>query len=164
MASILIADDHPQNRQLVSRALHSEGHSITVVGDVSGAWRHINIRRPDMVLLNCLSEDFDSFELLLDIKRMHPDYPVLVYVADTSEAIDSLKETIGCVLAEKQVKVRRAVGTGTPETKGVLPAPFRKIRSTGGVASNARRMTDASKPTRTPAAHRSTRRLRPLRA
>lgn len=116
MASILIADDHPQNRQLVSRALHSEGHTITVVGDVSGAWRHIGDGRPDMVLLNFLSEDFDSFEFLIDIKRKHPEYPVLVYVADTSEAIDSLKETIGCVLAEKRVKDRHAGRSGKSKT------------------------------------------------
>lgn len=103
MASILIADDQAPIRQLVSRALRSDGHHITAVGDVSGAWEQIGERQPDMVLLNCLSDEFDSFEFLIDIKCKHPDFPVLVYVADNHEAIDNLKEAIGCVLDDKRL-------------------------------------------------------------
>jgi CheY-like chemotaxis protein len=104
MASILIADDQKQIRRLVSKALSSDGHHVTTVDDICGAWEQIGECRPDMVLLNCLSEDFDSFEFLIDIKCRHPDYPVLVYTVTNHEAIDNLKETISDVLNEGQPK------------------------------------------------------------
>jgi DNA-binding NtrC family response regulator len=102
MASILIADDQKQIRQLVSKALISDGYLVTTVDDACGTWKQIDECRPDMVLLNCLSEEFDSYELLIDIKRRHPDYPVLVYTVINHETIDDLKETISGLLNERQ--------------------------------------------------------------
>jgi hypothetical protein len=52
------------------------------------------------VLLNSLSDRLDSFELLIDIKRGYPKFPVLVYVIKSFDAVERLKEAITGVLDE----------------------------------------------------------------
>ncbi|MBL7180391.1 MAG: response regulator [Pseudomonadota bacterium] len=103
MASILIVDDHPHVRKLVSKGLAAEGYRITAIDDAALTWEHIQALAPDLVLLNCLSERFDSFALLVDIKSRYPKYPVLVYVIQHVDAMVSLKQAITGVLDEIQL-------------------------------------------------------------
>jgi DNA-binding NtrC family response regulator len=98
MASILIVDDQPHVRKLVSKALVAEGYRITAIDDAELTWEHVGGLLPDMILLNCLSERFDSFGLLVDIKSRYPKYPVLVYVIQNLDALGSLKQAIAGVL------------------------------------------------------------------
>jgi len=98
MADILIVDDQPTVRRLVSRALTAEGYRIRAIYDAALTWDHIKMLQPDLVLLNGLSDRFDSFGLLVDIKRRYPKYPVLVYVIRSFDAIDNLKQAISGVL------------------------------------------------------------------
>jgi len=63
-------------------------------------WEHIRERQSDLVLLNSLSDRLDSFELLIDIKRGYPKFPVLVYVIKSFDAVERLKEAITGVLDE----------------------------------------------------------------
>ncbi len=100
MASILIVDDQPHARKLVSKSLSAEGYQIEVIGNSALTWEHIRELQPDLVLLNSLSDRFDSFELLIDIKREHPKFPVIVYVIKNFDAVERLKEAITGVLDE----------------------------------------------------------------
>jgi len=100
MTSILIVDDQPHVRKLVSKSLSAEGYQIEAIGNPALTWEHIRELQPDLVLLNSLSDRFDSFELLIDIKRGHPKFPVLVYVIKSFDAVERLKEAITGVLDE----------------------------------------------------------------
>jgi CheY-like chemotaxis protein len=95
---ILIADDQPHNGYLVSKSLREEGYRTAIVDTADSAWEHIREFQPHIVLLNSMSEGFDSFTLLLEIKQKHPEFPVLVYVIRSGDAIDKLKESISGVL------------------------------------------------------------------
>ena len=106
MASILIVDDQPYFRKLVSKSLTSDGYQITTLDDASLAWEHIRKFQLDLLLLNSLSEGFDSFELLMDIKSEYPKFPVLIYVIKSLKAIDSLKEAIIGVVNENRLPNR----------------------------------------------------------
>ncbi len=103
MAHILIADDQPHNRYLVSKSLREEGYQTVIVDDADSFWEHIEEFQPDMVLLNTLSERFDSFTLLLEIKQKCPEFPVLVYFIRSGDAIDRLKESINGVLGKNRL-------------------------------------------------------------
>ncbi len=103
MAHILIADDQPHNRYLVSKSLHEEGYRTAIVADADSVWVHLKEFQPNMVLLNTLSEGFDSFTLLLEIKQKCPDCPVLVYFIRSRDAIDRLMESINGVLGKRRL-------------------------------------------------------------
>jgi len=106
MASILIIDDQPYVRKLVSKSLTSDGYQVATIDDTSLTGEYIRKLQLDLLLLNCLSEGFDSFELLMDIKREDPKFPVLVYVIKSLKAIDSLKEAITGVVNENRLPNR----------------------------------------------------------
>jgi CheY-like chemotaxis protein len=106
MVSILIVDDQPYVRKLVSKSLTSDGYQITTLYDASLAWEYIRKFQLDLLLLNSLSEGFDSFELLMDIKSEYPKFPVLIYVIRSLNAIDSLKEAIIGVVNENRLPNR----------------------------------------------------------
>ena len=103
MVSILIMDEQPYVRKLVSKSLTSDGYQVATINDASLIWEYIRKFQLDLLLLNSLSEGFDSFELLMDIKSEYPKFPVLVYVIKNLKAIDSLKEAIGGVVNENRL-------------------------------------------------------------
>jgi DNA-binding NtrC family response regulator len=121
MASILILDDQPHFRKLVSKALTSDGYQVVTIDDVTLAREYIRKLQFDVLLLNSLSEGFDSFELLMDIKREDPKFPVLVYVIKSFNAIDSLKEAITGVVNENRLP-NRTRSLNPFNTEMTLPA------------------------------------------
>lgn len=121
MANILIVDDQPHVRKLISRALTSDGYQVSTIDDAALARGYIRKLQFDVLLLNSLSEGFDSFELLMDIKHEDPKFPVLVYVIKNFNAIDSLKEAITGVVNENRLPSRtRSLNPFNPEM--ALPA------------------------------------------
>ena len=102
LAHILIVDDQPHFRHLVARSLQEDGYHTNIVDNAESAWAYLNRVCPDMVLLHALSEGFDSFDLLLEIKDKAPEFPVLVYAIQSRDAIDRLRESITNVLRESR--------------------------------------------------------------
>jgi CheY-like chemotaxis protein len=100
---ILILDDQPHNRYVISKSLREEGYQTEFVDDPDSAWELWREFPPDMMLLNSLSEGFDSFAFLLAIKQKCSDFPVLVYAIRSVDAIDRLKESIAAVLGNKRL-------------------------------------------------------------
>ena len=78
MAKILIADDQPYVRELLSEELLNEGYEISDVGDANSLWRHLVDSQPDLVLLDLYFVGFQGFDFLHDIKRLFPNLPVLI--------------------------------------------------------------------------------------
>ena len=103
LTQILIVDDQAHYRHLVSRALREEGYDTNIVDNADSAWKVINGVRPDIVLLHAFSTGFDSFDLLLEIKKIAPEFPVLIYAIQSRDALDRLKESISLVLKENRI-------------------------------------------------------------
>ena len=103
LAQILIVDDQAHYRHLVSRALCEDGYDTNIVDDADSAWKVLNGIRPDVVLLHAFSKGFDSFGFLLEIKKITPELPVLIYAIQSRDAIDKLKESITLVLRENRI-------------------------------------------------------------
>ena len=100
MALILIVDDECPDRRDVKKALTDEGYRMISIDDPSATWAYINRFKPDLVLLNGLSEGFQSFEILNDIKKKSPKFPVLVYMVQGDDALKELKQAIALALFE----------------------------------------------------------------
>ena len=81
MPNILIVDDQPCIRELISEELIYEGYEVESVGDAESARAHIKRSRPDLVLLDLYLDGPDGWDVLRDIKRQDPHLPVLVVTA-----------------------------------------------------------------------------------
>ena len=77
---ILIVDDEADIRELVAGILSDEGYSTRLAGDSDGALREIRARRPALVILDIWLQGsrLDGLQVLDEIKKEHPDLPVLV--------------------------------------------------------------------------------------
>lgn len=88
MANILIVDDQPCVRELLSEELISEGYRVAAVGDVKSARDHFRSSQPDLVILDLYLDGPEGRELLSDIKRQDPDLPVIIFTAYDSYVDD----------------------------------------------------------------------------
>ncbi|MBK8456918.1 MAG: sigma-54-dependent Fis family transcriptional regulator [Phyllobacteriaceae bacterium] len=81
MASdILIIDDETDIRELVAGILSDEGNETRTAGDADGALAAIAERLPALVFLDVWLQGsrLDGLELLDEVKRRHPDLPVVM--------------------------------------------------------------------------------------
>ena len=119
MSKILIVDDQPCIRKLLSAEPRLEGYRTYGVGDAELAWKHLRFSQPDLVLLDLYLDGPEGFEVLHEIKHRYPHLPVIILTAyDTflddprvsqaggyvlkSIRLDTLKEEIAHVLTQQQ--------------------------------------------------------------
>ena len=100
MALILIVDDECPARRNIIKSLTDEGYRMISIDDTAATWAYITRFKPDLVLLNGLSDRFQSFDLLNDIKKKASNYPVLVYMVKDDDALKKLKQAIAFALFE----------------------------------------------------------------
>ena len=79
-ADILVVDDEADIRDLVSGILEDEGHVPRTARDADEALRSIEERRPHLVVLDIWLQGsrLDGLEVLTQIKKQHPDLPVVI--------------------------------------------------------------------------------------
>lgn len=81
MASdILIVDDEADIRELISGILEDEGYATRLAKDSDEALAAVQERRPSMVILDIWLQGsrLDGLEVLVNIKKHHPDLPVVI--------------------------------------------------------------------------------------
>ncbi|MEH6756638.1 MAG: sigma-54 dependent transcriptional regulator [Parasphingorhabdus sp.] len=77
---ILIVDDEPDIRELISGVLEDDGYETRVAGDSDSALAAVKERKPSLVLLDVWlrGSRLDGLELLTEIKKIDPRLPVIV--------------------------------------------------------------------------------------
>ena len=92
-AEILIIDDNPDIRFLISGLLKDLGFNIREAANYSQALSEIDKKLPDVAVIDVKLDkgDNDGIELLLHIKQKDPDVPVIIISghANIKMAIDS---------------------------------------------------------------------------
>ena len=80
MADVLIVDDEPDIRTLLSDILTDEGHDTRMADTADAALSEINTRRPDLIILDIWLQGsrMDGIEVLKNVKRDNRDVPVLI--------------------------------------------------------------------------------------
>ncbi|MEM9279112.1 MAG: sigma-54 dependent transcriptional regulator [Pseudomonadota bacterium] len=77
---ILVVDDEIDIRELVAGILEDEGHGTRTAGDSDSALEAIKDRKPTLIFLDIWLQgsQLDGLELLDEIKKVHPDLPVVM--------------------------------------------------------------------------------------
>lgn len=81
MDSILIIDDEPQIRKLLSRILELEGHEVYQAADCRSALKQLKLHRPRVVLCDVFLPDGNGVELVTSIKTLYPEIEVILLTA-----------------------------------------------------------------------------------
>jgi Adenylate cyclase, family 3 (some proteins contain HAMP domain) len=91
---ILIVDDQAPNRELLSRQLERQGHSVTTAADGRAALERLRAEDFDLVLLDQMMPVLDGFSTLVELKRDPAlrDLPVIMI-----SALDELAAVVRCI-------------------------------------------------------------------
>ncbi|MEH6758448.1 MAG: response regulator transcription factor [Parasphingorhabdus sp.] len=97
MARIIYAEDDDIMGEIVRDTLASVGHVVGLVGTGKAALKAINIKQPQLVILDCSIPELSGIEVLRSIRLSRDLYntPVLMLTARTSEKDVSLAAYAG---------------------------------------------------------------------
>ncbi|MCI6574681.1 MAG: response regulator transcription factor [Actinomycetaceae bacterium] len=94
-ARLLVVDDEPNIRELLSVSLRFAGFTVEAAADGRQALKIEDMFNADLVILDIMLPDMDGFEVLRHLREHEPDLPVLFLTAkdDVHDKIQGL--TIG---------------------------------------------------------------------
>jgi adenylate cyclase len=93
-AYVLVVDDDPVNRQLLSRILEREGHRFAVAEDGRRALELLRAEPFDIVLLDVVMPEMDGFETLAEIEADNELRHTRVIMVSALEDIDAVVRCI----------------------------------------------------------------------
>jgi DNA-binding response OmpR family regulator len=128
-ARVLVVDDEPMVREVLSRYLERDGFEVEVAADGELAMAAFDARRPDLVLLDLMLPRLDGFEVFRRI-RARGQSPVIMITArgEVTDRIVGLE--IGAddyiskpfspaeVVARARAVLRRGAQSGEPPERG----------------------------------------------
>ena len=76
MPYILVIDDEPSIRELLSDVFSSAGFDVGVAESGLQGIRMVAARKPDLVVTDILMPDKEGLETILELKRALPDLPI----------------------------------------------------------------------------------------
>ena len=93
---ILVVDDNPSNRELLSRRLSRDGHEITTCADGQSALDLLRTREVDLVLLDLMMPGISGIEVLRQLRgsARTERLPVIVI-----SALDEVDSAVRCIEA-----------------------------------------------------------------
>src|SRR5271155_3805666 len=93
MPSVLIVDDEPNIRRMVSALLSAEGYDVRDAADGAAGLAQARDSEPDIVLLDLMMPgEFDGLGTLARIRESFPDVPV-VMMSGRAGLTDAVKAT-----------------------------------------------------------------------
>lgn len=87
MATLLIVDDNPLDRELAAGFLREEGYKIDFAEHGADGLQQIRERAPDLVLTDLDMPELNGLELVQQLQRESPLIPVILMTAKGSEEI-----------------------------------------------------------------------------
>ena len=93
-ASVLVVDDDPVNRSMLSRSLEADGHEVTTVGSGAEALELAGSQEFDVVLLDVVMPEMDGYQVLERLK-IDPELRHLPVVMVT--AVDDVASAVRCI-------------------------------------------------------------------
>ena len=92
--TILVVDDNPDNRDVLTRRLERQGHRVAVAANGKAALTMAATGTYDLILLDLIMPDMDGRDVLSQLKSdpAHRDIPVIVI-----SALDDIQSVVRCI-------------------------------------------------------------------
>ena len=99
---IIVVDDEPTQRELIGGFLRKQGHEVFLAGNGLEALAHIRERQVDLVLSDCRMPGMSGPELVLAIKAVNPEIPLILMTAygTVETAVQAMKDGAADYLAK----------------------------------------------------------------
>jgi two-component system cell cycle response regulator len=148
-ASILVVDDDPMNRMLLTRDLEREGHRVATAQDGVRALQALGAEPFDIVLLDVLMPELDGYDTLAQIERDEKLRHVPVIMVSALEDIESVVRCIEMGAADYLPKpfdpvLLRARINGCLTKKRLHDLELEYIEQVGHVVEAARAVENAT--------------------
>ncbi|MBV9826102.1 MAG: response regulator [Alphaproteobacteria bacterium] len=85
MANILIIDDDPQMRRLVTLILNDAGHSVRQAPGGQAGIEKVRQAQPDLVITDLVMPDKEGIETIRELHHEFPDIPILAISGGTPD-------------------------------------------------------------------------------
>jgi len=91
---IVVVDDEPAQRELIGGFLAKQGHEVFPAASGAEALAHVKDRQVDLVLSDCRMPGMSGPELLLGIKAVNPEVPLILMTAygTVETAVQAMKD------------------------------------------------------------------------
>ena len=90
MGNILVIDDDPLNRRLLTATLERQGHQTSSAEDGKTALAMLAEDRPDVVLLDLVMRGMYGLDVLEKLRQLDPSVKVVVVSADIQTSSQQL--------------------------------------------------------------------------
>lgn len=77
MAHVLVIDDEPQLREILTAFLESDGHTVAVAENGLAGLDQYRRRRADLVITDILMPAMDGIQLIHELRNEHPNVKVI---------------------------------------------------------------------------------------
>lgn len=77
MARMLIVDDDPAMRDIISQMLERDGHQVVATSDGYGALASLGQRPADLAVIDILMPGMDGIDTIVEIRKHHPGLKIL---------------------------------------------------------------------------------------
>jgi two-component system, NtrC family, response regulator len=90
---VLIIDDEPQIRTLLSRIISLEGYNVLQADSINSAKKQISSNQPDIILCDVLLPDGNGIDIVPELKSMIPDGEIIMLTAhgNIADGVKSIK-------------------------------------------------------------------------
>lgn len=92
-STVLIIDDEINLRRSLSMVLQRSGYAVTTAGNAQEVFQYLQAGAFDLVFLDLKMPDINGLELLLQIRRIYPNMPVMILTAHATleSAIEAVR-------------------------------------------------------------------------
>lgn len=124
---ILVVDDEPVTRDVVTRYLRMDGHKVVAVNNALDALTELESKPFDLLLTDHGMPGMSGLELVKCARRLHPDMPVIMLTGFGHEGLQSgdTPPGVDCIINKPvpPLKLRRAIADTIPP-RNVVPFPL----------------------------------------
>jgi CheY-like chemotaxis protein len=85
LGTVLVAEDDSLIRTVFADIVRNEGFELVEADDGERALQIVNARKIDMIITDMKMPVMDGFDLLVAVKKAHPEIPVTVITGFNSE-------------------------------------------------------------------------------
>ena len=89
VGKILVVDDEPEVRLVLTEFLESRGYEVTAAGSGAEALAMVDAAKPHVVLLDVSMPDMDGMETLKRLAASNPGLPIIMVTANADVDVTS---------------------------------------------------------------------------